>query len=317
MDDSIMVSHQSAAPPPSGTQYPIHFGDHEAVITEVGAGIRSYVVAGHELLDGYGVGEMCTFARGAALIPWPNRLQDGRYTFDGRDFETPLTEPHRHNAIHGLTRWMNWQARGVDASTVVMSMRLHPQEGYPFTLDLEIIYRLSDGGLEARTTGRNVGDRPLPYAAGHHPYLTVGTDLVDAAVLRIPARRFLEVDDRLIPTGRAPAVDGKPLDFRQPRPIGELRLDTAYTGLEPDPDGRARIELRHPRGRPALALWMDAGYPYVMAFTGDTMPPERRRRSLGVEPMTAAPNAFRSGLGLRTLQPGESFTSVWGITPAL
>jgi aldose 1-epimerase len=301
MDDSIMVSQdQAAVLPPSGEQHEIRWRDQQAIITEVGGGIRTYEVARRGILDGYALGEMCNFARGAALIPWPNRLQDGRYTFDGHDHQTPLTEPDRQNAIHGLTRWMNWRARRVDPSTVLMSLRLHPQEGYPFTLDLEILYRLGDGGLEVRTTGRNAGDRPLPYASGHHPYVTV-----------------LEVDDRLIPTGRAPAVDGKPLDFRQPHPIGDLHLDTAYAGLEPDPDGRVRIELRHPSGRPAVALWMDAGYPYVMAFTGDSMASERRRRSLGLEPMTAAPNAFRSGLGLRTLQPGESFTSAWGITPAL
>ncbi|HYS02806.1 MAG TPA: aldose 1-epimerase family protein [Candidatus Eisenbacteria bacterium] len=318
MDDSIMVSpDQAAVLPPSGEQYEIRWRDQQAIITEVGGGIRTYEVAGRGILDGYALDEMCTFARGAALIPWPNRLQDGRYTFDGHDYQTPLTEPDRQNAIHGLTRWMNWQARQVDPSTMLMSLRLHPQEGYPFTLDLEIMYRLADGGLEVRTTGRNAGDRPLPYASGHHPYVTVGTDLVDDAILRIPARRFLEVDDRLIPSGRAPAVDGKPLDFRQPHPISDLHLDTAYAGLEPDPDGRVRIGLRHPSGRPALDLWMDAGYPYVMAFTGDSMASERRRRSLGLEPMTAAPNAFRSGLGLRTLQRGESFTSTWGITPAL
>jgi aldose 1-epimerase len=318
MDDSIMVSPDpAAAPPPSGEQYEIRWGEQHATITEVGAGIRTYEVAGHSILDGYGADEMCTFARGAALIPWPNRLQDGLYTFDGYDYQTPLTEPERHNAIHGLTRWMNWQARQVDPSTVVMSLRLHPQEGYPFTLDLEILYRVATDGLEVRTTGRNAGGRPLPYATGHHPYVVVGTDLVDDAILRLPARRSLEVDERLIPTGRAPTVDGKPLDFRQPHPIGTLHLDTAFTGLEPDPDGCTRIELRHPRGRPALALWMDAGYPYVMVFTGDSMAPERRRRSLGLEPMTGAPNAFRSGLGLRTLRPGESFTSAWGITPAL
>ncbi len=177
-----MVSPDPAdAPPPSGEQHEIRWGEQQAVITEVGAGIRTYQVAGHPILDGYAVDEMCTFARGAALIPWPNRLQDGRYTFDGRDYQTPLTEPERLNAIHGLTRWMNWQARQVDPSAVVMSLRLHPQEGYPFTLDLEILYRLSGGGLEARTTGRNGGRQPLPYTTGHHPYVTVGTDLVDDA----------------------------------------------------------------------------------------------------------------------------------------
>lgn len=312
-----MVSDALSAPPPSGTQYPIRFGPQEAVITEVGGGIRTYAVEGREILDGYGPHEMCSFARGSVLVPWPNRLQDGQYTFDGVALETPLTEPRRQNAIHGLVRWLNWQARPVEPSQVVMSIRLHPQEGYPFTLDIEVSYRLTAAGLEVQTRGRNAGDRPLPYAAGHHPYLAVGTERIDDAVLRVPARRWLEADDRLIPTGRVPAVTGRTLDFRQAHPVGDARLDIAYTGLEPDPDGRARIELRHPAGRPSLILWMDAGYAYVMVFTGDSMPPDRRRRSLGLEPMTAAPNAFRSGLGLRTLQPGESFTSTWGITATL
>lgn len=305
------------APPPSGAQHGIRFGDQDAVITEVGGGLRVYGVAGREILDGYALHEMCTFARGSALIPWPNRLQDGRYTFDDHDYQTPLTEPDKRNAIHGLTRWMNWQAQSTDPSAVVMTLRLHPQEGYPFTLDVEIEYRLSADGLSVRTTGRNAGDRPLPYAAGHHPYLTVGTDLVDDAILRLPARRWLELDDRQIPTGRTPSVQGGPKDFRDGRPIGDLHLDTAFTGLEPGSDGRTRLELRHPAGRPLLTLWMDATYPFVLAFTGDTMPAEQRRRSLGLEPMTAAPNAFRSGLGLQTLRPGEAFTSSWGITVTL
>jgi len=122
-----MVSQTpGAAPPPSGTQYPIRFGSQEAVITEVGGGIRTYRVEGHDILDGYRLHEMCTFARGSVLIPWPNRLQDGLYTFDGVAYQTPLSEPQRHNAIHGLVRWLSWQARPVDPSQVVMSVRLHP-----------------------------------------------------------------------------------------------------------------------------------------------------------------------------------------------
>jgi len=63
-----------------------------------------------------------------------------------------------------------------------------------------------------------------------------------------------------------------------------------------------------------VALWVDESYGYVMAFTGDSLPqPERRRRGLGVEPMTCAPNAFQTGDGLRTLAPGELFASSWGI----
>ena len=52
-----------------------------------------------------------------------------------------------------------------------------------------------------------------------------------------------------------------------------------------------------------------------MLFTGDTLPDDRRRRSLAVEPMTCPPNAFRTGDALIRLDPGGSFTSTWGIAP--
>lgn len=65
-----------------------------------------------------------------------------------------------------------------------------------------------------------------------------------------------------------------------------------------------------------VGIWMDGRYPYYMLFTGDTLPDRaERRRSLAVEPMTCAPNAFASGDGLIILAPGESVTSRWGIAP--
>ncbi len=283
-------------------------------MTEVGAGLRRYAVGGWEVLDGYGEDEMCTAARGAALLPWPNRLQDGQYEFRGRSYQAALTEPERHNAIHGLTRWLNWRALEKDAHQVRMGLELHQQPGYPFSLQLEIGYRLGAGGLTVETRARNVGADPLPFGAGHHPYLSVGTERVDEALLRVPALSRLEVDERLIPTGRAMPVRGTEYNFLEPRAIGEVKLDTAYADLLPDADGISRVELRAPTGQPRAAVWMDSAYSHVMIFTGDTVSPAaRRRRGLGVEPMTCAPNAFRTGTRLRVLQPGETFVGTWGI----
>ena len=90
------------------------------------------------------------------------------------------------------------------------------------------------------------------------------------------------------------------------------KLDNAFTDLERDGDGLARVELRRPDDGTALSLWLDESYPYLQLFTGDPLP-SVSRRSLAVEPMTCAPNAFRSGEGLRVLEPGESTTGTWGI----
>lgn len=303
-----------ASGPPSGEQHRIRHGNQVAAVTEVGAGLRSYAVGDWEVLDGYAEDEMCTAARGAALLPWPNRLQDGRYEFGGESHQTALSEPDRRNAIHGLTRWMSWRAIKKDADRVRMGLHLHPQPGYAFSLELEIDYRLDPGGLTVVTRADNAGAGPLPFGAGHHPYLSVGTEQVDQAWLRVPALLRLEVDQRLIPTDRALPVRGTPYDFLEPRAIGGVKLDTAYAGLLPDADGISRVALHAPAGQPRATVWMDSAYSHVMIFTGDTVSPAgRRRRGLGVEPMTCAPNAFRSGRGLRVLQPGETFLGTWGI----
>ena len=191
----------AAAVAPTGTQYEITHRDQRAVIVEVGGGLRAYSVGDRDLLDGYGVEEICPSGRGQVLIPWPNRLQDGRYTFAGRHHQLALTEPERRNAIHGLVRWAAWTAGELAPDRVVMEHLLQPQPGYPFSLAIRIEYRLSDGGLQVRTTATNVGADCCPFGSGAHPYLTAGTALVDDAILRVPARAVLRTDERGTPTG--------------------------------------------------------------------------------------------------------------------
>ena len=299
--------------PPSGQQFVLTFGDQRAVVTEVGAGLRAYEVADREVIDGYREDEMCSIGRGQLLLPWPNRIEDGQYEFAGMVHHTPLSEPSRHNALHGLTRWVNWTAVEQAPDRVLMSLILHPQEGYPFTLRLLADYRLSTAGLAMRTTATNVGTQAAPYGAGHHPYLSVGT-LIDTALLKLPALMRLEANDRLIPTGRLLPTRGTHFDFLELRPIGSLGMDTAFASLVPDSDGLIRVRLQAPGGDPAVTLWMEAIYRFLMVYTADAIPQaSRRRRSLAIEPMTCAPNAFRSGDGLIVLQPGESWTGSWGI----
>jgi aldose 1-epimerase len=298
--------------PPSGEQIEIAFEDQRAVVVEVGAGLRTYTVAGRDVIDGYGADEMASAGRGQVLIPWPNRIQDGRYEFGGRAHQLPLTEPEHSNAIHGLVRWASWRATTREPQRVVLEHVLRPQPGYPFSLALAVEYELSERGLRVRTTATNEGPGPCPYGSGAHPYLTLGTPTVDPLILSVPARTVLQSDGRGIPTGAAP-VDGTELDFRRPRQIGSARLDNCFTDLERGEDGVAHVVLLDPADGPGAVLWVDETCPYVMVFTGDL--PGVERRGLAVEPMTCAPNAYRSGDGLIRLEPGASLTSSWGIRP--
>ena len=299
-------------PAPSGEQFAIVHGKQRATIVEVGAGVREYAVADREVLQPYAIDEMCDGAHGAPLIPWPNRLADGRYRFDGVEHQLALSEPRKHNAIHGLLRWRPWQASEREPHRVVMSTRLYPQPGYPFALDVSIVYELGDEGLTVATTAENIGERVCPYGAGQHPYISPGDGLIDDCLLELPARtRVLTDDERQLPSGREP-VQGSRFDFSRPRRLGDIQIDSAFTDLVRDAEGRAVTRLTCKDGS-HVELWVDEHHKFIELYSGDTLAPSRQRRGLAVEPMMCAPNAFQSGEGLVRLEPGQSLTTCWGV----
>jgi aldose 1-epimerase len=312
-----MKQTAALAQPTSGRQLHLTAGDLTATVVQVGAGLRELAIAGRPVLDGYAQDEIAAYAQGQALVPWPNRLADGRYTFAGTDFQLPLTEPENHCAIHGLARWLAWDVVTAEEDRVALAVTVAAQAGYPFTMRAQVQYTLTGSGISVQTTLTNAGQTACPAGHGFHPYVTVGTDRIDDTRLHLPAASRLEADDRGIPTGRRIPVAGTEYDFREPRLIGDLQLDTAFTDLLRDDDGLMRIRLAAPGDSRHADLWLDGSYDFVMAFTADSLPdPARRRRALGLEPMTCAPNAFSSGDGLQTLQPGEATTSRWGLRPS-
>jgi len=303
------VTEAHAGVAPSGEQFEISSGPQRAVVVEVGGGLRTYTVEGLDVLDGYARDELARSGRGQVLAPWPNRIEDGSYEFDGGRYQLPLTEVPARNAIHGLVRWSAWRAAEHREDGVVMEHVVHPQPGYPFTLSLRVEYALSRTGLSVRTTARNLGRTGCPYGAGQHPYFTLGTSTVDSVELTLPAARVFDHDERGLPVG-SHSVAGGDHDFRTGRVIGSAKLDHAFADLERDGDGLAHVSLGTADRR--VAFWVDAGYRYLMVFTGDPLP-DVARRSVAIEPMTCPPNAFRTGEALVRLDPGEAFSCAWGV----
>jgi aldose 1-epimerase len=298
--------------PPSGQQFELTCGERRATIVEVGGGIRRFSDGGRDVLEPYPIEEICDGGHGAVLVPWPNRIADGSYRFDGTERRLALSEPARANAIHGLARWRPWRALEQDPARVLMAIRLHPEPGYPHDLEVTVEYRLAEDGLTVTCTARNLGERDCPYGCGQHPYLSPGSGTVDDCTLELGAATLITTDpQRGLPTGREPLA-GMPLDFTSPRPLGGAVIDSPLTDLLRGQDGRARARLTGPDGA-TVELWVDEAYGYLELYTGDTLAPARRRRGLAVEPMSCPPNAFQSGEGLIRLEPGASHTATWGV----
>lgn len=299
------------SPAPSGEQFHISSGSHRATIVEVGGGIREYTVADRDVFEPYPLEAMCDGAHGAPLIPWPNRLADGAYSFDGVDYQVALTEPAKHNAIHGFLRWRNWQAIEHEPDRVLMATRLNPLKGYPFLLDVQIEYIVSEAGLTVTTTATNRGESACPYGSGQHPYLSPGTGLIDECAVQLNAANWIDTaNDRQLPTGINP-THGTPMDFNTGKALGDQQLDFPFCDLVRDPNQRAWAFLTATDGS-RVEFWADSTYEIIELYTGDTLNPERQRRGLGTEPMTCPPNAFQTSADLRRLNPGEKLTSSWG-----
>ncbi|UUW87886.1 aldose 1-epimerase family protein [Nocardioides sp. WV_118_6] len=291
---------------PTGDQHVLSAHGYRAVVTQGCGALRSLTYEGRDLVDGFAEDAMPSGGRGQLLVPWPNRIRDGRYTFGGATQQLALTEPKRGNASHGLVRWVSWTARSVAADRVELDYFLPAQTGYPWALALTTTYALGEDGLTVTQAATNRAAEAAPYASGAHPYLVAGPGPCDDWTLDLPAvARLVTDDERLLPVGTEPGDA-----FRTPAPLADAVLNHAYTGLDRDPSGRATVTLRAPGGA-GVALWVDEHHGWLQVYTADdTATP---RTSVAVEPMTAPPDAFNSGDGLVVLAPGETFAASWGV----
>ncbi|MFI5494417.1 aldose 1-epimerase family protein [Actinoplanes sp. NPDC051859] len=299
----------------SGLQWTIEAGGQRATVAEIGGTLREYAAGDHEVLDGFGPDEIAPASAGQLLAPWPNRIRDGRYTFEGTAYQLPLTEPGKHNAIHGLSNWARWRLAEQAPDAVTCEFDLPAQVGYPWSLTLRTRWRVGADGLRSEQEVTNTSDGNAPWGFSVHPYVQLPGVSVDDTLLRVPGRSKVMTDNRLLPIGLV-KVTGSESDYVEPRRLGAERLDTTWGDLVTDPDGGSSVTVAAPGGGPAVTVWGDGNFKWWQVFTGDSLSGARFRRSFAIEPMTCPPDAFRSGRDLVVLAPGQTWRAAWGIRAA-
>jgi len=299
--------------PRSGQQYRIASSGYVAEIASVGASLRSLAFEGRDLVVPFDADEVRPNYRGTTLAPWPNRVVDGAYSFAGESHQLALTEPERGQALHGLLAWADFAPVFADSDRVALVAEISPQAGYPFRVEVTSEYRVGPEGLTQTVTARNIGADAAPWGTGPHPYLRAGDGRVDDWSLALPADEVLTVTpERLSPVALEPVTAHAEWDFRAERPIGDVFIDHAFTGLSRT-DGIAEVRVTSADGRGVAISW-DEACPWVQVHTADTPPVEASHRvGLAVEPMTCAPDAFNSGEGLIVLEPGDESGAGWTI----
>ena len=308
----MSVSTTLTTPLPTGRQHVLELEGQRAVVTAVGASLREYTVDGRDVVLPFDETAIAPAFSGAVLAPWPNRLRDGVYSYDGSTFEVPLTEHLRHTALHGLVATTTFDTTDADATSVTLEHVIVPTHGYPWPVRVRLTYALTGAGLHVTAEGTNLGTTTAPYGIGFHPWLSADGANLDECTLRLDAATRVTTDERLLPTGTEPAAGS--YDLREQARLAGVDLDDAYVDVLRDADGLSWTRLSAPDGRTS-AVWMDGSMDTWQVCTGDHVGDVAFRRSgVAAEPMSCIADAFRTGERLVRLEPGASHEVTWGAT---
>lgn len=283
----------------SGREIALEAGDYEARIVTVGAGLAGLRYCGHDLVVPHGVNECPPGYLGKVLMPWPNRVTGGSYSWEGVSYDLPVDEPALGTSLHGFVAFQEWEVAEADASSVLLRTLIAARYSYPWTLAVSARYSLAtDTGLSVDLSATNIGEGTAPYGVGFHPYLAIDGAKADVLELSNPATIVYEADASMIPVA-AHDVASFGLDFRSPTLINEAGLDHAFAGL---PEGTWTVTLRNPASGVGVSLSSDARW--LQVYSADYI----GRVGVAVEPMSCPPNAFNSGTDVVALGQGDTHT---------
>jgi len=247
------------------------------------------------------------------LFPFPNRIRDGRFTWEGKQFQLPINDPAKKNAIHGFACQRPWRVvdQGADATSAWITGEFHGSRDapecrslWPADYRLRVTYRLASACLRIETMVDNTDCIPLPFGVGFHPYIRI---IGDNLPIRVPAKNYWELQESL-PTGSRKPVEGA-RDLNGWKPFAELTLDDILADLSPTwgPPGlcfRGGIMQE-----PPLEVFTSPSFREAVVFT----PPHRQ--AFCIEPYTCTTDAInlqQRGVdaGLLVLSPGQSWTGI-------
>ena len=285
-----------------------------AVIGRVGAALVSWTINAIELVEPGNLDAVGPYCEGIVMAPWPNRLEGGKWSYEGRTLEFPINIQSQQNANHGLLIDHPYDLVEQTESSVTLGAMIHARLAYPFNVYTTVKYELNASGIKVTHTAENRSAADAPYAVGGHPYFQFAGVPTADLILRSGAETVIDVNENQIPIGTLATV-GTRFDMRAGVRVGDNFYDHGFTDLPRDENGLAHTYLTAPDGR-EIDVWQDAEFKHVVIFTPDfywDVSPDAKRVAAAIEPQTAAANAFKTGDDLKWLKKGEVFSASWGV----
>lgn len=253
------------------------------------------------------------------LFPFPGRMRDARFTFEGKVYQLPYSDSTKQHAIHGFTPRVPWRviawSGDEDHASVTGQFNLRkdmPSAAacWPADFNLNITYRLYRDVLLVEAAVENLGPGPLPFGLGYHPYFRlpgVHEPDIGGHILQANVEQVWETEQNL-PTGKRSPVSGD-LDFRKPRPIGATVLDNVFTSVKADARTGDMVELAtlsHPAALGSLRFLAAEAFRDLVLFT------PAHHQAVAIEPYSCsadAANLAAKGIdtGWRIIPPGATW----------
>ena len=284
--------------------FDLEYGPYQARVSDEGAALKTLHYKGVEIVSVPLPLSDFSFA-GSTIAPWPNRLEDGSWTHDGRVLQGDVNEKANNNALHGLTVKSIFEQLEQTPSSVTLGYVIEPSKVYPFRLQCLVTYRLEDNGLTCSFSAVNLGESTAPVAYASHPYFALDGDselMVSGTVAALNSERKLPIGEQ--PLGAIGLASGEYV------PVSSLRLDDCVQGFVSYP---ALTKLTRPAFGLEITVWQDSACQHQMLFTRRPRVAGDYPDLLAIEPQTAPANAFRSGTDLAWLAKGAKFEATWGI----
>ncbi len=290
--------------------------EYVVIIPECGGLVNELVLGksgkNYSIIDGYtSADDLAEYKmhKSSKLIPFPNRIKDGKYKFVGKSYQLPTNHPAENHAIHGFIYDKKFNVTNTEINENEASVNLEytyngDVEGYPFKFLIEMIYTFTvDDGFNCQTLVQNLGDTSLPFGDGWHPYFKFDKK-VNELLLKIASNQKTEIDDRMIPTGNIFQFD----KFSELTKIEDTKFDTGFR-IE-NQDAIVETEILDQESNVKIIVFQETGeckYNFLQVY----IPPSRE--SIAVEPMTCNIDAFNNKNGLIILEPGEVFEANYGM----
>lgn len=276
-----------------------------AQIYSKGALLNAFTITGtagsFNIIDGFAspaeaIEKITAGFKSAKLSPYVCRVAAGRYSFEGREYKLNkfyLGTEAIHGLIYAAPFAITSQGANGDSAWVTFDYTYNNNtEGYPFTYNTQVTYRLKKGGtLSITTEVTNTGHTDMPLTDGWHPYFILG-NTVNNAVLHINANQMLEFNDKLLPSGNVVAVS----EYVTPKRIGDTFFDNCFVVNQ---NNQPACTVTDPTTGLTLVITASGTYPYLQVYTPN------HRKSIAIENLSSAPDAFNNGIGLIIAKPGE------------